>query len=163
MANEREIADNIDNTKGDAPVRSVQGEVRRTGFLSIVQLITMLMSVLRNKLSVVLLSKSGVGLSAIFMNVSNFMSNTSNLGVSFSSIKEISSVFEKGDQIQLQDAVRVVRTWRVDRSAGHFIKPRSITSHKLLCIWPYPAYCVLLYALSNGWLYVGYSRRTLHP
>ena len=87
MANEREIADNIDNTKGDVPVCSVQGEVRRTGFLSIVQLITMLMSVLRNKLSVVLLSKSGVGLSAIFMNVSNFMSNTSNLGVSFSSIK----------------------------------------------------------------------------
>lgn len=113
MANEREIADNIDNTKGDAPVCSVQGEVRRTGFLSIVQLITMLMSVLRNKLSVVLLSKSGVGLSAIFMNVSNFMSNTSNLGVSFSSIKEISSVFEKGDQTQLQDAVRVVRTWSV--------------------------------------------------
>ena len=63
--------------------------VKYTGFLGGIQVLTILVSVVRNKLAAVLLSTAGVGLSALYQSVIGFLHNTSNLGISFSSIKEI--------------------------------------------------------------------------
>ena len=69
--------------------------VKYTGFLGIIQVLTMLVNVVRNKLAAVLLGTSGVGLSSLYLNFIGFLHHTSNLGISFSSIKEIADI-EKG-------------------------------------------------------------------
>ena len=67
--------------------------VKYTGFLGGIQVLTILVSVVRNKLAAVLLSTAGVGLSALYQSVIGFLHNTSNLGISFSSIKEIAEYY----------------------------------------------------------------------
>lgn len=67
--------------------------VKYTGFLGGIQVLTILVSVVRNKLAAVLLSTAGVGLSALYQSVIGFLHNTSNLGISFSSIKEIAEFY----------------------------------------------------------------------
>ena len=68
--------------------------VKYTGFLGGIQVLTILVSVVRNKLAAVLLSTAGVGLSALYQSVIGFLHNTSNLGISFSSIKEIAEYYK---------------------------------------------------------------------
>ena len=67
--------------------------VKYTGFLGGIQVLTILVSVVRNKLAAVLLSTAGVGLSSLYLSVISFLHNTSNLGIPFSSIKEISELY----------------------------------------------------------------------
>ena len=87
--------------------------VKYTGFLGGIQVLTLLVGVVRNKLAAVLLNTAGVGLSSLFQNVLNFMQNTSGLGISFSSIKEISEYYGRGDAEAIARHVCVVRTWGV--------------------------------------------------
>ena len=87
--------------------------VKYTGFLGGIQVLTLLVGVIRNKLAAVLLNTVGVGLSSLYQNVLNFMQNTSGLGISFSSIKEISEFYGRGDAEAITRHVCVVRTWGV--------------------------------------------------
>ena len=96
--------------KKDATYKHI---IKYTGFFGGIQLLTILVSVIRNKLAVMLLSKAGVGLTALYNNMTGFLSSTSNMGVSFSSIKHISEVFEEGDEQLVEQHVEVVRTWSV--------------------------------------------------
>lgn len=87
--------------------------VKSTGALGVIQVLTILVSVLRNKLASVLLGTVGVGLSSLYINITGFLSNVSNLGVSFSSIKHVSELHENGDREMVEHFVEVVRTWSV--------------------------------------------------
>ena len=87
--------------------------VKYTGFLGGIQVLTLLVGVIRNKLAAVLLNTAGVGLSSLYLNVLNFLQNASGLGISFSSIKEISEFYGKGDEAQIVRHVGIVRTWGV--------------------------------------------------
>ena len=87
--------------------------VKYTGFFGVIQVLTILVSVIRNKLAVLLLSKAGIGLTALYNSITGFLSATSNLGVSFSSIKHISEVFEQEDRLLIRQHVEVVRTWSI--------------------------------------------------
>ncbi len=87
--------------------------VKYTGFLGVTQALTMMVGVVRNKLAAVLLDTAGVGLSALCQNVTGFFHNTSNLGISFSSIKEISALYGQGDREEVLRRVEVVRTWSI--------------------------------------------------
>ncbi len=87
--------------------------VKYTGFLGIIQVLTMLVNVVRNKLAAVLLGTSGVGLSSLYLNFIGFLHHTSNLGISFSSIKEIAEFYGQGRTDKILRQVEVVRTWSV--------------------------------------------------
>lgn len=87
--------------------------VKYTGFLGGIQVLTILVSVVRNKLAAVLLSTAGVGLSALYQSVIGFLHNTSNLGISFSSIKEIAEFYGENHPEKVLLQVEVVRTWSV--------------------------------------------------
>ena len=87
--------------------------VKYTGFLGGIQVLTILVSVVRNKLAAVLLSTAGVGLSALYQSVIGFLHNTSNLGISFSSIKEIAEYYGENHPEKVLLQVEVVRTWSV--------------------------------------------------
>lgn len=87
--------------------------VKYTGFLGGIQVLTILVSVVRNKLAAVLLSTAGVGLSSLYLSVISFLHNTSNLGIPFSSIKEISELYGQDRTEDVLRQVEVVRTWGV--------------------------------------------------
>ena len=85
--------------------------MKYTGFFGGIQALTLLVSVIRNKLAAVLLGTMGVGLSALYQSITNFLHNASNLGIAFSSIKEISEHYGKGHKKAVARKVEVVRTW----------------------------------------------------
>lgn len=87
--------------------------VKYTGFMGIIQVLTILVSVVRNKLAAVWLGTTGLGLSSLYTNLTGFLSNISNLGISFSSIKHVAELYEKGDMVRVERFVEIVRTWSV--------------------------------------------------
>lgn len=87
--------------------------VKYTGAFGGVQGLTMLVSVLRNKLAAILLGPSGMGLVVMYNSVTSFMANISNLGLSTSGVRQISEYYEQETQKELSDFVRVIRTWGV--------------------------------------------------
>lgn len=103
---------------GDGRGSSYGHIVKYTGFLGMVQMLTMLVSVARNKLAAVLLGTVGVGLSSLYWNVVNFVNSASNLGISFSSVKEISECYGQGVPERVARQVEIVRTWSVWTGVG---------------------------------------------
>lgn len=87
--------------------------VKYTGVLGLVQVLTILVSVVRNKLAAVWLGTVGLGLSSLYVNLTGFLSTVSNLGISFSSVKHVAELYEQGDMVRVSRFVEVVRTWSV--------------------------------------------------
>jgi hypothetical protein len=128
--------------------------VKYTGFLGGIQVLTILVSVVRNKLAAVLLSTAGVGLSALYQSVIGFLHNTSNLGISFSSIKEIAEYYGENhpEKVLLQ-----VEVERMDRFGRHVTVPAVFACHKLLGFWRYVPYPASLFAFSRHGFYGCYG------
>ncbi|MCM1109448.1 MAG: oligosaccharide flippase family protein [Clostridium sp.] len=76
-----------------------------------VQMFTLLMSLIRNKCTTTLLGAAGWGLSAVLMNISTFLSYTTNLGLPFSAVRNLSEIYETGTADEVTRYVAVVRTW----------------------------------------------------
>lgn len=70
----------------------------------------LLMGVVRSKITAVLLGPMGIGFSSLLNTVVSFLSNTTNLGVSFSAVKSISE-YDEGDTEGRFRSIAVVRTW----------------------------------------------------
>lgn len=85
--------------------------LKYTGLFGGVQGLNILIGLVRNKLVALLLGPVGMGLVALFTSVTNFMSQATNLGVSFSAVRHVAEIFERGDEAELSHYVRVVRAW----------------------------------------------------
>lgn len=85
--------------------------LKYTGVFGGVQGLNILMGLVRNKLVALLLGPEGMGLASLFNTTTNFISQTTNLGLSFSAVTRISAVFETHDEAQMAQAVKTVRTW----------------------------------------------------
>jgi len=85
--------------------------LKYTGVFGGVQGLTMLMSIVRNKLAVLLLGTAGFGLISIYNSIATFVSSTSNLGIPFSAVRHVAELFEKGSEEEIKAYVCVVRTW----------------------------------------------------
>lgn len=101
-----------------ASVRPPQNEdvtynhlLKYLGVFGGVQMFTLLMSLIRNKCTTSLLGAAGWGLSALLMNISTFLSYTTNLGLPFSAVRNLSEIYERGTADEVADYVSVVRTW----------------------------------------------------
>ena len=62
-----------------------------------------LVSVLRNKLASVLLGPVGMGLNAINLSIAELVNSLSNFGLQFSSVRNISELYEKDDDQAVRD------------------------------------------------------------
>lgn len=85
--------------------------LKYTGIFGGVQGLNILISLVRNKLIALLLGPQGMGLASLFNTTTNFISQATNLGISFSAVKHVSALFEEGDEEKINHFVKVVRAW----------------------------------------------------
>lgn len=85
--------------------------VKYTGLFGGVQGLSILINLVRNKMVAVLLGPVGMGLASLFNTSLNFVSQATNLGLSFSAVRHLSEIFDEGDMAKMSHYVRVVRCW----------------------------------------------------
>lgn len=85
--------------------------LKYTGIFGGVQGLNILMGLVRNKLVAVILGPAGMGLVSLFNTAANFVSQATNLGLSFSAIRNLSELFDSGDQERIVRFVKTVRAW----------------------------------------------------
>lgn len=87
--------------------------IKYTGLFGGVQGIGLLASVVRNKLVAVILGPSGLGLISLYNTALTLLGNATNLGISFSAVRHISELSERGDNRQTEHYIMVVRCWSI--------------------------------------------------
>ncbi|MCR5269588.1 MAG: oligosaccharide flippase family protein [Prevotella sp.] len=85
--------------------------LKYTGIFGGVQGLNILINLVRTKVVAMFLGPSGIGLASLFSSVVTFVSQTTNFGISFSAVRHVSDLFDKGDDAQIQHFVKVVRAW----------------------------------------------------
>lgn len=85
--------------------------LKYTGIFGGVQGLNILISLVRNKIVAELLGPAGMGLASLFNSTANFVSQSTNLGISFSAVKHVSELFDSGDAERIGHFVKVVRAW----------------------------------------------------
>ncbi len=85
--------------------------LKYTGIFGGVQGLNIIISLVRNKVVAWLLGPVGMGLTALFNSVVNFVSQATNLGISFSAVRHVSELFDQGDEERIAHFVKVVRAW----------------------------------------------------
>lgn len=85
--------------------------LKYTGVFGGVQGLNILIGLVRSKLVAVILGPAGMGLASLLNTVANFVSQATNLGISFSAVKHLSEIFDSGDEQRIQEFVKTVRAW----------------------------------------------------
>jgi len=85
--------------------------LKYTGVFGGVQGLNIIIGLVRTKAIALLLGPGGMGLASLFQTAVNFVSQTTSLGISMSAIRNISELYDCGDEALLINNVRVVRTW----------------------------------------------------
>ena len=92
---------------------SYQHILKYTGIFGGVQGLNIVLGLVRTKLIALLLGPSGMGLASLFNTTVGFVSQATNLGVSFSAVRHLSSLYDAGDEAALAHFVKVVRGWNL--------------------------------------------------
>lgn len=85
--------------------------LKYTGVFGGVQGLNILIGLVRSKLVALILGPAGMGLASLLNTISNFVSQATNLGISFSAVKHLSEIFDSGDKRRIQEFVKTVRAW----------------------------------------------------
>lgn len=81
------------------------------GIFGGVQGLNILMSIVRNKVVAVLLGTGGMGLISLFNATVKLVSDSTNLGLSMSAVRELSAAYEQGDEERLKHRIQIIRMW----------------------------------------------------
>lgn len=87
--------------------------VKYTSILGGTQALTMMVSVVRNKMATVFLGAAGMGLVALYQSLMSFVANMTNLGLAMSAVKHVSDTQEHASPTDVNRYVAMVRTWVV--------------------------------------------------
>ena len=87
--------------------------LKYTGIFGGVQGLNLLIGLVRNKIVALLLGPGGMGLVSLFNSTINFISQATNLGISFSAVRHVSEMFDSGDEARIAHYIKVVRLWSV--------------------------------------------------
>ncbi len=85
--------------------------LKYTGIFGGVQGMSILVGIVRNKLVATILGPAGMGLISLFNSTINLLSNATNLGISMSAVKNISEVYDNGDEQRLRHIIKMIRSW----------------------------------------------------
>lgn len=87
--------------------------LKYTGLFGGVQGLNILVGIVRTKFVALLLGPEGMGLLALFNSTIKLVSESTNLGLPVSAVREISDAYENGDQERLNHTVKLIRSWSV--------------------------------------------------
>lgn len=76
-----------------------------------VQALKALASLIRNKLAAILLGSTGMGLNAVFQNIGEIIYSATNMGIPFSSTRNLAEAYENDDPKAVSHLVMIIRTW----------------------------------------------------
>lgn len=85
--------------------------LKYVGIFGGVQGLSILVGLVRNKVVAYFLGPDGMGLVSLFNSTINFISQSTNIGISFSAVRHVSELFDQGDEAKMQHFVKVVRAW----------------------------------------------------
>ena len=85
--------------------------LKYTGIFGGVQGLKVFVDILRNKLTARMLGKVGMGLNAVYLNISEIMNSWTNFGIPFYTTRRVSELYEEGTEDDMQRFVEVIRTW----------------------------------------------------
>lgn len=85
--------------------------LKYTGVFGGVQILKALAGLIRNKLTAILLGTAGMGLNAVFQNIGELIFSATNMGIPFSSTRNLSESYEQQDGNATTALVQVIRTW----------------------------------------------------
>ena len=106
-----ENAPNIASDKAPESDATYDHVIKYTGLFGGVQGITMLVSIVRNKIVSELLGPAGLALINIFNNVTKLVNQSTNFGLSFSAVKHVAELFDRGSEEEVRRFVCTVRTY----------------------------------------------------
>ena len=87
--------------------------LKYTGIFGGVQGLNILIGLVRSKLVALILGPAGMGLASLLNTIVNFVSQATNLGISFSAVRHLSEIFDSGDQRRIAAYVKTVRSWSI--------------------------------------------------
>ena len=105
-----ESAENINIEKKGAE-KQYRDILKYTGLFGGVQGLNMAAGIIRNKLTALILGTYGYGFISIYNSASALINNSTNLGISFSSVKDLSRIWHDEDEAAARDYVDVIRFW----------------------------------------------------
>lgn len=85
--------------------------LKYTGLFGGIQFLNILIALVRNKFVAVILGPQGMGLLSLFNSTLTLMSNSTNLGIPMSAVKNISEAYERGDSAAIEGTVKTIRAW----------------------------------------------------
>jgi O-antigen/teichoic acid export membrane protein len=85
--------------------------LKYTSLFGGVQGLSIFIGLVRNKLVAMLLGPEGMGLASLFQTTANFISQSTNLGISMSAVRNVAELFDSGCEERIVRFVRVVRAW----------------------------------------------------
>ena len=94
----------MDKSRGE-----YRGVFKATAILGSVQLFNILIAVVRNKCISILLGPVGMGIMGLLTSATGTIAGFTNLGITFSAIKNIASAYEKGDYTTLGKVLYVLQ------------------------------------------------------
>ena len=117
--------------------------LKYTGLFGGVQVLSIIVGLVRNKLVALILGPMGMGLLALFSSTIKLVGGSTNLGLSISAVRNISGAFDCGDRERLLRSISVFRHWCLLTSLlGFFV-------------------CALLSPLLSKWTF-SFGDHTLH-
>ena len=117
--------------------------LKYTGLFGGVQGLSILVGIVRNKLVAMILGPEGMGLISLFNSTINLLSNSTNLGISMSAVRNISEVYDSGDHQRMCHVIKMIRSW------------------SLLTALIGVLLCIVLSPLLDKWTF-GWGDHTLH-
>lgn len=117
--------------------------VKYTGLFGGVQGLNILIGVLRNKLVATILGPTGMGLIALFNSTIKLVSDTTNLGIQMSAVRNISEIYESGNEEQISHIVKLIRSWSLITAVAGMLL------------------CIVLSPILSYWTF-GWGDHTLH-
>ena len=85
--------------------------IKYTGIFGSIQGLSILAGIIRNKIMAVMLGTMGMGMMSLLNSTLTFLSQATNLGLSFSGVREIASCQERGDRASVERCATVIRAW----------------------------------------------------
>lgn len=117
--------------------------LKYTGLFGGVQGLNILVSIVRNKLVAMILGPEGMGLISLFNSTIRLVSDSTNLGIPMSAVREISEAYEHDDTPRIRHIAKLIRSWAM------------LTAIVGMLL------CVLLSPLLNKWTF-SWGDHTLH-